>query len=170
MIGFPLKDGLYRLIASRPNIGVDDAEPTLEDFQTIFSKLAPGTATLRDPIWLTRFRLHHRGANKYRDGRLFVAGDAAHIHSPAGGQGMNTGIQDAINLGWKLASALHGECKDPNAILESYDIERRRVGEYLLKGTDRAFLFGTSSNPLFLFLRNSLVPWVLPWVLANRGR
>jgi 2-polyprenyl-6-methoxyphenol hydroxylase-like FAD-dependent oxidoreductase len=174
MIGFPLKDGLYRLIASRPNVGADDAEPTLEDFQTIFNKLAPGTATLRDPIWLTRFRLHHRAANKYRDGRLFVAGDAAHIHSPAGGQGMNTGIQDAVNLGWKLASVLHGDCVDHNSLLESYDIERRRVGEHLLKGTDRAFQFGTSSNPFFLFLRNLLLswvsPWVLPWVLANQGR
>lgn len=170
LICFPLKDGLYRLIAIQPNIGNDDAEPTLEDFQTFFSKLAPGTATLRDPIWLTRFQLHHRAANRYCDGRLFVAGDAAHIHSPAGGQGMNTGIQDAVNLGWKLASALHGECKDPNAMLESYDIERRRVGEHLLNGTDRVFQFGTSTNPLFLFLRNSLMPWVLPWLLANRGR
>jgi hypothetical protein len=83
---------------------------------------------------------------------------------------MNTGIQDAVNLGWKLASVLHGECQDPSALLESYDIERRRVGEHLLNGTDRAFQFGASSNPVFLFLRNWLVPWVLPWAIANRGR
>ena len=170
MIGFPLKDGLYRLIVSRPSRRADNEEPTLEDFQKIFEVMAPGTATLRDPVWLTRFRLHHRGANKYREGRLFVAGDAAHIHSPAGGQGMNTGIQDAVNLGWKLASALHGECVNPDSILDSYDIERRRIGEHLLKGTDRAFQFGTSSNAVFLFLRNALVPWLLPWAVRDRGR
>jgi 2-polyprenyl-6-methoxyphenol hydroxylase-like FAD-dependent oxidoreductase len=170
MIGFPLKDGLYRLIASRLGGTADNEEPTLEDFQKIFQVLAPGTATLRDPTWLTRFRLHHRSANKYREGRLFVAGDAAHIHSPAGGQGMNTGIQDAVNLGWKLASALNGECVNPDSLLDSYDIERRRIGEHLLKGTDRAFQFGSSSNAVFLFLRNALVPWVLPWAVRDRGR
>jgi 2-polyprenyl-6-methoxyphenol hydroxylase-like FAD-dependent oxidoreductase len=170
MIGFPLKDGLYRLIASRAGRVADNEEPTVEDFEKIFEAMAPGIATLRDPIWLTRFRLHHRGANKYRKGRLFVAGDAAHIHSPAGGQGMNTGIQDAVNLGWKLGSALRAECANADSLLDSYDIERRRIGEHLLKGTDRAFQFGSSSNAVFLFLRNALVPWVLPWVVSDRGR
>jgi 2-polyprenyl-6-methoxyphenol hydroxylase-like FAD-dependent oxidoreductase len=170
MIGFPLKDGIYRLIVSRPGRGAENEEVTLEDFQRTFDVLAPGTAILRDPIWLARFHLHHRGANKYREGRLFVAGDAAHIHSPAGGQGMNTGMQDAVNLGWKLASTLKGECANPESLLDSYDIERRRIGEHLLKGTDRAFQFGTSTNAVFLFLRNALVPWVLPWAVGDRGR
>jgi hypothetical protein len=87
--------------------------------------------------WLTRYRLHSRGVPVYREGRAFVAGDAAHIHSPAGGQGMNTGIQDAYNLGWKLALVSQGHI--PASALDSYDIERHRVGEHLLKTTDRMF-------------------------------
>lgn len=171
MIGFPLKDGLFRLVVGttgRKLTADERTEPTLEDFRKVWEVMAPGEAALRDPVWMTRFRLHHRGADCYRRGRLFVAGDAAHIHSPAGGQGMNTGIQDAVNLGWKLAAVLRGECDEK--LLDSYDTERRRVGEHLLQGTDRAFQFGTSGNPVFIFLRNFLVPWVLPWAFKDRGR
>jgi 2-polyprenyl-6-methoxyphenol hydroxylase-like FAD-dependent oxidoreductase len=171
LVVFPLQDGLFRLVVSttgRKLTAGEDAEPTLEDFRRVWSEMAPGEAVLRDPVWITRFRLHHRGVDSYRKGRLFVAGDAAHIHSPAGGQGMNTGMQDAVNLGWKLASVLRGERDEK--LLDSYDIERRRVGEHLLKGTDRAFQFGSSGNPVFIFLRNFLVPWVLPWAFGDRGR
>ena len=69
---------------------------------------------LRDPVWMTNFRLHNRGAAHYRAGRVFLAGDAAHIHSPAGAQGMNTGIQDSVNLGWKLGLVAMGDA-DPCA-------------------------------------------------------
>jgi 2-polyprenyl-6-methoxyphenol hydroxylase-like FAD-dependent oxidoreductase len=171
LVGFPLKDGLFRLVVGttgRKLTTGEDAEPTLEDFKKVWSEMAPGEAVLRDPVWMSRFRLHHRGADCYRSGRLFVAGDAAHIHSPAGGQGMNTGIQDAVNLGWKLAAVLRGETAEE--LLDSYDVERRRVGEHLLKGTDRAFQFGTSGNPVFIFLRNFLVPWILPWAFGDRSR
>lgn len=75
----PLKDGIVRIVASRPGQAVD-RDPTLEDFQEFMSKMLPGDLKIHDPVWLTRFHLHHRGVNKYRDGRLFVAGDAAHIH------------------------------------------------------------------------------------------
>jgi hypothetical protein len=126
----------------------------------------PGIGTIVDPSWMTRFRLHHRGVNAYRDRRLFVAGDAAHIHSPAGGQGMNTGIQDAINLGWKLATVLRG---GPESLLDSYNAERRPVGLTLLAGTDRAFSFISSPNPIFRWLRNLLLPWVLPWVVSSKA-
>lgn len=171
LVVFPLKDGLFRLVVSttgRKLTGDEGAEPTLEDFRRVWSEMAPGEAVLRDPVWMTRFRLHHRGVDSYRRGRLFVAGDAAHIHSPAGGQGMNTGIQDAVNLGWKLGSVLRGEGDEK--LLDSYDIERRRVGEHLLKGTDRAFQFGSSGNPVFISVRNFLVPWLLPWAFGDRGR
>jgi 2-polyprenyl-6-methoxyphenol hydroxylase-like FAD-dependent oxidoreductase len=167
LVMFPMKDGLVRLIAGRPR-AIEDKEPTLADFQDFFSKMAPGTGELYDPVWISRFRLHHRGVNKYQAGRLFVAGDAAHIHSPAGGQGMNTGIQDAVNLGWKLARVIRGQ--KGKAFLESYDAERRPIGEKLLKGTDRIFGYGSSTNALFIFLRNTLVPWVLPWYVSNRSR
>ena len=171
LVVFPLKDGLFRLVVSttgRKLTAGEDAEPTLEDFKRVWSEMAPGEAVLRDPVWMTRFRLHHRGVDCYRRGRLFVAGDAAHIHSPAGGQGMNTGIQDAVNLGWKLARVLRG--KGGERLLDSYNIERHRVGEHLLQGTDRAFRLGSSGNPVFIFVRNLLVPWVLPWAFGDRGR
>ncbi|KAI1130609.1 FAD binding domain-containing protein [Nemania abortiva] len=166
-IVLPLKDGRVRLVVSRP--GQDTTrEPQLSDFEEFMQEIFPGGGSLHDPVWVTRFRLHHRGVNSYRDGRLFVAGDAAHIHSPAGGQGMNTGIQDAINLGWKLGAVLRGE--KPDAFLDSYHAERHRVGQYLLTSTDRAFTYITSTNPVFLFLRNLILPWIIPFAVANKAR
>ncbi|KAI0196441.1 FAD binding domain-containing protein [Astrocystis sublimbata] len=167
LIVLPLKGGRVRLVVSRP--GQDTSrEPKLEDIQDFVQETFPGGGTLHDPDWVTRFRLHHRGVNNYRDGRLFVAGDAAHIHSPAGGQGMNTGIQDAVNLGWKLATVLRGE--KPDSFLDTYHNERHRIGQYLLTSTDRAFTYVTSTNPIFVFLRNLILPWVLPIVSLNKSR
>ncbi|TGJ83115.1 hypothetical protein E0Z10_g5644 [Xylaria hypoxylon] len=163
----PLKDGRVRLVVSRPNQDTS-REPTLEDFEEFMQEIFPGGGSLHDPTWVTRFRLHHRGVNNYRDGRLFVAGDAAHIHSPAGGQGMNTGIQDSINLGWKLAAVLRGE--KPDSFLDSYHNERHRVGQTLLSSSDRAFTYVTSTNPIYLFLRNTILPWVLPLVAGSTSR
>ena len=92
MVFFPLKDCMVRIVASRLDHSAnDEEEPKLQDFQSWLDYMTPGGGELYDPSWLARFRLHHRVASKYRQGRLFVAGDAAHIHSPAGGQGMNTG-------------------------------------------------------------------------------
>lgn len=91
LVVIPLKDGMVRIVASRPDHNADEGEPQLQDFQNWVDQMAPGGSELYDPSWLARFRLHHRVASKYRQGRLFIAGDAAHIHSPAGGQGMNTG-------------------------------------------------------------------------------
>ncbi|KAH8898434.1 FAD binding domain-containing protein [Thozetella sp. PMI_491] len=163
------RDGMVRVFASRVGNQQGEGDPTLDEFQQLLPRFVPGgdKMTLRDPFWLTRFRLHHRVANKYRDGRLFVAGDAAHIHSPAGGQGMNTGIQDAVNLGWKLAATIRGE--QPDAFLDSYDKERRPVGDYLLRSSDRRFTFLSSTNPIFLFFRNLLMPWIMPLVFSPRG-
>jgi hypothetical protein len=96
-----------------------------------------GEVRVHDPVWLTRFRLHHRQAITYRRGRVFLAGDAAHIHSPVGAQGMNTGIQDAWNLGWKLAMVTRGSADA--RLLDSYHAERWPVGRTLLRATDRVF-------------------------------
>jgi 2-polyprenyl-6-methoxyphenol hydroxylase-like FAD-dependent oxidoreductase len=101
--------------------------------------------------WLTRYRLHRRGVPAYRKGRCFVAGDAAHIHSPAGAQGMNTGIQDAYNLGWKLGLSSRGEVGEQ--ILDTYDDERHRVGQKLLSSTDRFFAVLASGGPVRRFIR-----------------
>ena len=96
MATFPMKDGVTRLICSRPKQLNADTEPTLEDFEAVVKTLVPGTAQLLEPVWISRFRLHRRNVEKYRVGHISLAGDAAHIHSPAGGQGMNTGMQDAV--------------------------------------------------------------------------
>ena len=99
---------------------------------------------------------------------MFLAGDAAHVHSPAGGQGMNTGIQDAWNLGWKLALVARGLAGE--ALLDTYDAERRPVGRSVVRFTDRAFSVATSTNPLVRTLRTRLVPRVLPLALRfGRG-
>jgi len=102
---FPLaKPATWRMGGMRPPGSENEperAEPTLSDLQAIADAFTGGTLRLRDPVWLTYFRLHHRHATRYCVGRVLLAGDAAHVHSPAGAQGMNTGIQDAWNLGWE---------------------------------------------------------------------
>ncbi|KAI1820864.1 FAD binding domain-containing protein [Xylaria intraflava] len=167
LVVFPIKDGMVRLTLSRPTQD-NTQEPKLEDFQEAVQELFPGGGSLHGATWITRFRIHHRCANNYRDGRLFVAGDAAHIHSPAGGQGMNTGIQDATNLGWKLAAVLRGE--KPESFLDSYHNERHPIGQTLLKSTDKAFTYVASSNLIYIFLRNLILPWILPLLLRNQSR
>jgi 2-polyprenyl-6-methoxyphenol hydroxylase-like FAD-dependent oxidoreductase len=112
-------------------------ELSLPELQAMVGDPTRGTVRLRDPVWLTRFRLHHRQAARYREGNVFLAGDAAHIHSPVGAQGMNTGIQDSWNLGWKLAMVSRGLANEE--MLESYNAERWPVGRTLLRATDRIF-------------------------------
>lgn len=193
----PLAGGVTRFIASRGAKGNELGEPTLEDFQGLVDDLVPAAKVgveetgsdgvtvrkvrLHDPVWISRFRLHHRGVESYQKGRLLLAGDAAHIHSPAGGQGMNTGIQDAVNLGWKLAAVLRSSSSpssssEPNAptaadrLLDSYTRERRPVGQYLLRQTDRAFEINSSSHWLVVWLRNAFFRWVFPIFTAKRER
>ena len=109
----------------------------LPELQAAMRKATGMDLTLTDPVWTTRYRVHHRGVNRYDRGRVFVAGDAAHIHSPAGGQGMNTGLQDAANLAWKLAAVLRaGAAPD---LLDTYDTERRPVGAQVVATSDRMF-------------------------------
>jgi len=136
------------------------ARPSLEELQALADAFTSGRVRLRDPVWRTYFGLQHRHASRYRAGRLFLAGDAAHVHSPAGGQGMNTGIQDAWNLGWKLALVSRGIAEE--GLLDTYDAERRPVGGFVVRFTDRAFSVATSTNPLLRALRTRLVPRVLP--------
>jgi hypothetical protein len=144
------------------------ARPSLAELQALADHFTGGRLRLRDPVWLAYFRLAHRHASRYRAGRVFLAGDAAHVHSPAGAQGMNTGIQDAWNLGWKLALVTRGVAQE--ALLDSYDAERRPVGRYVVRFTDRAFAVTTSTNPILRALRTQLIPRVLPLALRlDRG-
>ena len=157
--------GRYRLIAQQH--GADPAhEPTLAEFQALVNTLGPTGTQLSDPIWLTTFHLHHRKVARYRDRRVFLAGDAAHIHSPAGGQGMNTGIQDAHNLAWKLAFALHNGAGD--ALLETYHTERDAVGTRVLRGSDTVFRLVRTRNPLLRRLRDLAFTLVLPRAAIQR--
>src|SRR5690606_22134817 len=109
--------------------------------------------------WTSSFRVHRRAVDRLRVGRCFVAGDAAHIHSPVGGQGMNTGVQDAFNLAWKLAMVVSGQASE--SLLDSYDAERRPVAESVLAATDRATRLITLRNPIARRARNLAVSCVI---------
>jgi 2-polyprenyl-6-methoxyphenol hydroxylase-like FAD-dependent oxidoreductase len=144
-------------------------ELTLAELQTIVDAPTAGTIRVRDPAWLSRFRLHHRQTSHYRAGRLFLAGDAAHVHSPVGAQGMNTGIQDAWNLGWKLALVARGSADA--RLLDTYEAERWPVGRFLVRYTDRVFGLFTraiASGAVAGWVRRTIVPAVLPRVLRSR--
>jgi 2-polyprenyl-6-methoxyphenol hydroxylase-like FAD-dependent oxidoreductase len=114
--------------------------------------------------WFSTYRVHHRVADHFRKGRAFVLGDAAHIHSPVGGQGMNTGIGDAVNLAWKLAAVLHGRAGA--SILDSYEPERIAFARRLVATTDRAFTGVTSPGTIARRVRLDIVPLVVPVFFA----
>ena len=109
--------------------------------------------------WFSTYRVHHRVASRFRQGRMFLVGDAAHIHSPVGGQGMNTGIGDAVNLAWKLAAVLRGRA--PMAILDSYEQERIAFARRLVATTDRVFQFVTRSGRLAAVVRVHVAPRII---------
>lgn len=129
---FPFEEDTWRIFAMRENDSAADVPPTLDELQGHADRYGPPGMRLRDPSWLSAFKINERVAARYRVGRCFLAGDAAHVHSPAGGQGMNTGIQDAVNLGWKLAYALAG-IGDPTLLLDSYEPERRAIAQNVVK-------------------------------------
>jgi hypothetical protein len=110
---------------------------TFEEMVPEIRKEAGTALRFHECSWFSTYRIHHRAAERFRDRRCFLLGDAAHIHSPAGAQGMNTGLQDAYNLAWKLALVVHGRA-DP-ALLDTYEQERMPVAQRLLRTTDRAF-------------------------------
>jgi 2-polyprenyl-6-methoxyphenol hydroxylase-like FAD-dependent oxidoreductase len=121
-------------------------------------------ARVQDVSWFATYHVHHRVTHTWRAGRVFLAGDAAHLHSPAGGQGMNTGLGDAVNLAWKLAAVLRGEA-DP-ALLDTYQAERAPFARTLVATTDRAFALVVSPSRLARTVRTRLVPRLV--ALATR--
>ena len=112
--------------------------------------------------WFSTYHVHHRVARSFRSGRAFLVGDAAHIHSPVGGQGMNTGIGDAVNLAWKLASVV--QSRAPEQLLDSYEPERMAFARKLVATTDRAFTIATKDGSVARFVRLRLVPLIAPVV------
>jgi 2-polyprenyl-6-methoxyphenol hydroxylase-like FAD-dependent oxidoreductase len=117
--------------------------------------------------WFSTYRVHHRVADRFREGREFLLGDAAHVHSPVGGQGMNTGIGDAVNLAWKLAAVQHGRANA--AILDSYETERIAFARRLVATTDQAFTGVTSAGAVARTLRLHIVPFLIPSLFAFRA-
>ncbi len=151
---FPIPGGRARIVAA---VGKTDPahqrpEPTLADIQKLIDDRTGGGFQASDPVWLANFRINERKVSEYRHGRIFLAGDAAHVHSPAGGQGMNTGMQDAINLAWKLALVSRGEAVD--ALLDSYSPERSKVGDVVLRNASLLTDMATLSNRAALAARN----------------
>jgi 2-polyprenyl-6-methoxyphenol hydroxylase-like FAD-dependent oxidoreductase len=146
---FPMPHRRWRLVAEAPISNL-----TAEDFTRLLRERGAPAAELRDPGWIAGFRIHRRIVPRYREGRVFVAGDAAHIHSPAGGQGMNTGMQDAYNLAWKLSLVATGAGRE--ILLDSYDAERRPIAAATLVATDVATKVVTLRHPLARELRNRL--------------
>ncbi len=131
-----------------------DRQPTLADFQSALDRTG-AKITVKSSVWITPFNINERKAGAYRIDSAFLAGDAAHIHSPVAGQGMNTGIQDAANLAWKLAAVADGAGTD---LLDTYGEERRAVGDALLKTTSRGLSVVTSTNAVFERLRDLVAP------------
>jgi 2-polyprenyl-6-methoxyphenol hydroxylase-like FAD-dependent oxidoreductase len=132
----PFGDGWFRAIVwdrTREDVPLDEPV-TLDELRDAFLRIAGDDYGMSEPRWRSRFLSERRQASRYRVGRVFLAGDAAHVHSPIGGQGMNTGIQDALNLGWKLAATLRGRGRAD--LLDSYERERHPVGAGVLQMTD----------------------------------
>jgi hypothetical protein len=150
---FPMSHGRFRIVAETPSAGQD--QPSLGEVQKIVEGCVPG-ARVYDPVWFERFHIHRRRVPQYRVGRAFLAGDAAHIHSPAGGQGMNTGIQDAYNLAWKLALVVNGGGHD--LLLDSYHPERHAVSAEVLRSSNLMTQVGTIHNALGRAIRDHLLP------------
>ena len=147
--------------------------PALRDrSDLVFDDVAPsihGEAgiglSIRGCSWFSTYRIHHRAASRFRAGHCFLLGDAAHIHSPVGAQGMNTGLQDAYNLGWKLALVVQGRASP--ALLDSYEAERMPVARRLLETTDRAFRIVVSDNPLAGVMRTQLLARMAAFAMAR---
>lgn len=142
----PAGVGVYRVVV--PAAGVSDraAPPTLEDFQRRLRTVAGTDFGVHSPRWLSRFGDATRVAERYRVGRVLLAGDAAHVHPPIGGQGLNLGVQDAVNLGWKLAAQVRGWA--PETLLDTYHAERHPVAEDVLDNTRAQMeLLSTGAGP-----------------------
>jgi len=149
LIVAPLPDGRFRVTGYDPH-DQEDAEPTLTGLRATAVRIAGTDFGMREPAWLSRFGLAARQADRYRAGRVLLAGDAAHMHPPAGGVGLNAGIQDAMNLGWKLAAVVQGRAG--TGLLDSYHDERHPVGSDLLAYTQAqtALIMATSPDGLAL--------------------
>lgn len=151
------KTGIHRLTGLIPPGKAHQEQINFEDLRSDIEELI-GTQ-VKKVNWFSQYRVHHRVAERFRDRHTFLLGDAGHVHSPVGGQGMNTGIGDAVNLGWKLAGVVSGRAHP--AILDSYEPERRRFAEQLVRTTDTVFSFMISDGWLGSAFRRLVMPIVI---------
>ena len=161
LAAFPLGGKRFRLIATEREGSAGQDDPTVPYMQQLYDREANVPVRLYDMVWSSRFRINSRHVKQLRVGRVFLGGDAAHIHSPAGGQGMNTGIQDMINLCWKLAMVHRGVAQE--SLLETYQEERMPVIRHLVSTTERATDLLNSGNALV----HELVEHVAPLLLSS---
>lgn len=157
---FPLTNGRSRVLGTVPP-GLEGHDTiTFGDVATDFAQRVKLPVRLENPAWTSLYHSHHRVVSTFRKGRCFLAGDAAHIHSPVGAQGMNTGLQDAYNLAWKLALVVRGRAKP--TVLDTYHAERIEIATRLVQTTDRAFNYVNSPHPLLRAVRLRLLPILAP--------
>ena len=150
---------LPRELRGRDDVGFDAVIPSL-------TKEAGEGLAFKQCMWFSTYRIHHRRAERFRDRRCFVLGDAAHIHSPVGAQGMNTGLQDAYNLAWKLALVVQGRADA--ALLDSYETERVPVAQRLLDTTDAGFRLVVSDNPLAGVFRTQVLARIMAFAMRRK--
>jgi 2-polyprenyl-6-methoxyphenol hydroxylase-like FAD-dependent oxidoreductase len=160
---FPMEgEQHYRIIGTVPEHVKDKEQLQFSDIKQLIKDQVQVPVDFLEEYWFSTYKVHSRMVETFSKGRCFVAGDAAHIHTPAGGQGMNTGIQDAYNLGWKLAFVING--KASGKLLDTYNEERRANAKRLLKTTDAMFDVLAGTGTISNFLRLYFFPSVLKWV------
>ncbi|SDF00246.1 2-polyprenyl-6-methoxyphenol hydroxylase [Mucilaginibacter pineti] len=165
---FPMpEEHCYRIVGNLPDEFDNVAELKIEDVLPFLNAITGQEIQVEHTNWFTEYRLHHRMADNFKNENCFLIGDAAHIHSPVGGQGMNTGLQDAYNLAWKLAGVVNDQLKA--SILDSYATERMPVAKDLLNTTDRIFKMILSRNWFIGLFKKWLLPTVLKTAWGKPG-
>ena len=161
-LAFPVRQrGMFRFIGVVPEALRDRDDLQFEDVRGEVEQVTGTRVTKVN--WFSAYRVHHRVADRFREGRVFLSGDAGHVHSPAGGQGMNTGIGDAVNLAWKLAAVLGGRANP--ILLDTYEAERIPFARSLVRTTDRVFEAVVSRGVFSRLVRSVFAPFILPLAL-----
>jgi 2-polyprenyl-6-methoxyphenol hydroxylase-like FAD-dependent oxidoreductase len=166
VVFFPLKgEKRYRIVGVFPDeFAKDEGDILYEEIEQRVKLEANLDLDIHDVEWFSTYRVHTRHVERFSAGRCFLAGDSAHIHSPAGAQGMNTGIQDGYNLAWKMALVLKGKADEK--LLDTYNEERLENAKHLLRTTDRMFQFAAGSEWVLAFLRTNILPSVAKYLLS----
>ena len=162
---FPMSgESRFRLVGTMPEKFTDDGSVTFADIEDTVRSQMDIPITFSDTSWFSIYRVHHRVAGTFRKGNVFLAGDAAHVHSPVGAQGMNTGLQDAYNLAWKMAWALKGIAGEN--LLDTYHEERHKIATILVQTTDRLFSVVNDPGLLARVFKFYLLPFFAPILMG----